>query len=260
MGRCSATTPRPGSAIATIPPDATPAATLEHLRNAPAPNAISGVIGLAVISISFAYLGWSTAAEVGGEIRRPGLFLPLSIIGSVIVVGGMYLLMNLVYLRVVPAAGMLELNSASMASHTQRSDDAETSSVYSCDIGLSTKPSPVARAASAAALNRKKWREDRIAETAFVSSSKRRVEPGQQRREARRLARAECCCVDVARAAPVREDEPEDLLRDAAAVVRGVPVPVRLAGGGQVGRRRRTRRARSGARTWRSSRVARVVL
>ncbi|MDC0429126.1 amino acid permease [Phycisphaerales bacterium] len=102
---------RPGSAIATIPPDATPAATLEHLRNAPAPNAISGVIGLAVISISFAYLGWSTAAEVGGEIRRPGLFLPLSIIGSVIVVGGMYLLMNLVYLRVVPAAGMLELNS-----------------------------------------------------------------------------------------------------------------------------------------------------
>ncbi len=107
----AAKTLRPDSAIATIPPDSTPAATLEHLRNAPAPNAISGVIGLAVISISFAYLGWSTAAEVGGEIRRPGLFLPLSIIGSVIVVGGMYLLMNLVYLRVVPAAGMLELNS-----------------------------------------------------------------------------------------------------------------------------------------------------
>lgn len=102
---------RPDSALATIPPDSTPAATLEHLRNAPAPSAISGVIGLAVVSISFAYLGWSTAAEVGGEIRRPGLFLPLSIIGSVIVVGGMYLLMNLVYLRVVPAAGMLELDS-----------------------------------------------------------------------------------------------------------------------------------------------------
>ena len=100
----------PGSALATIPPGAGSAQIVEHLRNAPAPPLLSAAIGLAVITISFAYLGWETAADVAGEVRNPGRSLPLAIIGSVLLGGGIYLLMNLVYLRVIPPAAMLELD------------------------------------------------------------------------------------------------------------------------------------------------------
>ena len=101
----------PGSPLATIPAGASGPEILEHLRNAPSPPVFSAAIGLAVITISFAYLGWSTAAEVAGEIRNPGRSLPLAIIGSVLAVGTLYLLMNVVYLRVMTPAAMLELDS-----------------------------------------------------------------------------------------------------------------------------------------------------
>ena len=101
----------PDSPLATIPVGASGSEILDHLREAPSPPVFSAAIGLAVITISFAYLGWSTAAEVAGEIRNPGRSLPLAIIGSVLVVGVLYLLMNLVYLRVMPPAAMLELDS-----------------------------------------------------------------------------------------------------------------------------------------------------
>ena len=106
----AARTMLPDSALGTIPINAEPAEVLAHLRDAPSPPVFSAAIGLAVITISFAYLGWSTAAEVAGEIRDPGRNLPRSIIGSVVVVGGLYLLMNVVYLRVISPAAMLELD------------------------------------------------------------------------------------------------------------------------------------------------------
>lgn len=107
----AARTALPDSALATIPAGAGPTEILEHLQNSPSPPIFSAAIGLAVVTISFAYLGWSTAAEVAGEIRNPGRSLPISIIGSVVVVGGMYLLMNVVYLRVMPPSAMLELDA-----------------------------------------------------------------------------------------------------------------------------------------------------
>ena len=99
----------PDSALGSVPVGATAAETLAHLRAAPGPAPISAPIGLAVVSITFAYLGWATAAEVAGEIRRPGRNLPLAILGSVALVGGLYLLVNLVYIGVVPPAAMVEL-------------------------------------------------------------------------------------------------------------------------------------------------------
>ncbi len=99
----------PDSALGSVPVGATAAETLAHLREAPGPAPISAPIGLAVVSISFAYLGWATAAEVAGEIRRPGRNLPLAILGSVVLVGGLYLLVNVVYVGVVPPAAMMEL-------------------------------------------------------------------------------------------------------------------------------------------------------
>lgn len=98
----------PDSALGTAPIGATSAELIAHLRAADGPGPISAPIGLAVVSISFAYLGWATAAEVAGEIRRPGRNLPLAILGSVVLVGGLYLLVNLVYVGVVPPAAMVE--------------------------------------------------------------------------------------------------------------------------------------------------------
>ena len=101
----------PGSVLATIPNGASAQEVDAHLRSATGPAAFSGVMGLAIISISFAYLGWSTAAEVAGEIRRPGRNLPLAIIGSVFLIGILYLLMNVVYTSAIPPTAMIELDS-----------------------------------------------------------------------------------------------------------------------------------------------------
>ena len=97
----------PDSPIGTLPAAATAAEVDRHLRSAAGPSVFSGAIGLAIVSISFAYLGWATAAEVAGEIRRPGRNLPLAIIGSVVAVGSLYLLVNVVYVSTVPPAAML---------------------------------------------------------------------------------------------------------------------------------------------------------
>ena len=99
----------PDSALGTVPPLANDTEIVAHLRGASGPSPFSAPIGLAVVSISFAYLGWATAAEVAGEIRRPGRNLPLAILGSVLLVGGLYLLVNLVYVGVVPPAAMVEV-------------------------------------------------------------------------------------------------------------------------------------------------------
>lgn len=101
----------PGSVLATIPIGAGPQEIDTHLRSAVGPSVVSGVMGLAIISISFAYLGWSTAAEVAGEIRRPGRNLPLAIIGSVVIIGALYLLMNVIYVSAVPPSAMVMLDA-----------------------------------------------------------------------------------------------------------------------------------------------------
>ncbi len=102
----------PESVLATVPIEASPREIDSHLRDAVGPSIFSGVMGLAIIMISFAYLGWSTAAEVAGEIRRPGRNLPIAIIGSVVLIGVLYLLMNIVYTSAIPPSAMVELDSS----------------------------------------------------------------------------------------------------------------------------------------------------
>jgi APA family basic amino acid/polyamine antiporter len=99
----------PSSVLATVPLTASPAEIDAHLRSAAAPPLWSGALGAAVVSITFAYLGWSNAADVAGEVRNPGRSVPFAIVGSVVSVGVLYLLVNVVYLRVVPPAAMVEL-------------------------------------------------------------------------------------------------------------------------------------------------------
>lgn len=99
----------PGGVLASIPLAADRATIESLLRDAPAPSALSAACGAAVIAITFAYLGWSNASDVAGEVTRPGRNVPLAVIGSVLLVGTLYLLANVVYLWAVPPAAMVEV-------------------------------------------------------------------------------------------------------------------------------------------------------
>ena len=101
----------PHSVLAAMPSDLTPIDQLAFLRSVPGPGPFSGAVALGVVTITFAYLGWSNSCDVGGEVKNPGRTLPLSVIGSVGIVMALYLLANLAFLRVVPPAAMLELTA-----------------------------------------------------------------------------------------------------------------------------------------------------
>jgi len=78
------------------------------------PGIISGAVASATLVVSFAYLGWSTGADIAGDIKRPGRNVPLSIIGAIVLVFALYIGVNLVFLRVIDPAAMLETNGAPM--------------------------------------------------------------------------------------------------------------------------------------------------
>ena len=78
------------------------------------PGIISSAVASATLVVSFAYLGWSTGADIAGDIKRPGRNVPLSIIGAIVLVFALYIGVNLVFLRVIDPAAMLETNGAPM--------------------------------------------------------------------------------------------------------------------------------------------------
>jgi basic amino acid/polyamine antiporter, APA family len=61
-------------------------------------------LGAAMLPIFFAYSGWNSAAYVAGELRDPGRTLVLGLLGGTGAVTVVYLLMNAIFLFVVPQA------------------------------------------------------------------------------------------------------------------------------------------------------------
>src|SRR5690606_18984757 len=88
-------------------PDALPAVEQlpERAASAPEPGSLAA-FGLAMVAVLWAYDGWSDVGFVGGEIRDPARNLPRAFIAGTAVVVGLYLLVDVVYLRVVPLAQM----------------------------------------------------------------------------------------------------------------------------------------------------------
>jgi APA family basic amino acid/polyamine antiporter len=67
---------------------------------------------VALIFVSFAYSGWNAAAYLGAEIKRPERNIPLALIAGTVIVIGLYLLLNVVYLYALAPgemAGALDL-------------------------------------------------------------------------------------------------------------------------------------------------------
>lgn len=61
-------------------------------------------LGMALVPISFAYMGWNAAGYVGGEVRSPGRNLPRGLLLGTGLVVGLYLLVNAAYLHVMTPA------------------------------------------------------------------------------------------------------------------------------------------------------------
>ena len=63
-------------------------------------------VAVSLIFISFAYSGWNASAYLGGEIKSPARNIPFSLISGTVVVMGLYMLLNTVYVFSMPAKEM----------------------------------------------------------------------------------------------------------------------------------------------------------
>jgi len=74
---------------------------------APLPSGnLVAAMGLAIVTILGNFDGWYQATLCAGEIKRPERNLPLGMIGGTVLVGVLYLLVNLVYFRALPLAAI----------------------------------------------------------------------------------------------------------------------------------------------------------
>ena len=70
---------------------------------APLPSGnLIAAMGLAIVAVLGTFDGWYQATFSAGEIERPERNLPLGMIGGTVLIGVVYLLVNLVYFRAMP--------------------------------------------------------------------------------------------------------------------------------------------------------------
>jgi APA family basic amino acid/polyamine antiporter len=77
----------------------------DGFHSTPAPGQV-GKLGLALVLVSFSYLGWNGAVYIGGEIKDPKRNLPLSLILGTSIVTLLYLALNAFFVFAVPTAAL----------------------------------------------------------------------------------------------------------------------------------------------------------
>ena len=75
----------------------------------------TGVIGQLLVAILFAYDGWINVGAIAGEMKAPGKDLPKAIVGGLSLVMGVYVVINLAYLWVLPASELAKYASPASA-------------------------------------------------------------------------------------------------------------------------------------------------
>ena len=75
----------------------------------------TGVIGQLLVAILFAYDGWINVGAIAGEMKNPGKDLPKAIVGGLSLVMGVYVVINLAYLWVLPASELAKYDSPASA-------------------------------------------------------------------------------------------------------------------------------------------------
>ena len=73
------------------------------------------VLGSTLLAVLFAFEGWTNVGTIAGEMKNPGRDLPRAIIGGVSIIMFVYFVINIAYLRVIPANELMNLESPASA-------------------------------------------------------------------------------------------------------------------------------------------------
>jgi APA family basic amino acid/polyamine antiporter len=82
--------------------------------SANSPSLLSGV-GVALIAVFWAYDGWVYITWVSGEVKDPQRNIPRALVLGLLLVGGIYLLVNAVYLYGLPMAGIAKATAVAQS-------------------------------------------------------------------------------------------------------------------------------------------------
>lgn len=100
--------------ILIIIPIVLPGGSVENFKplfSGESPDHLIGAFGLATIAVLWAFDGWIEITYVAGEVRDPQKNLPRALVVSTAMIIGLYVLINLAYLYVLPA---YELKTSSL--------------------------------------------------------------------------------------------------------------------------------------------------
>jgi basic amino acid/polyamine antiporter, APA family len=93
-------------------------ATLANLapltERRPGSDPLIGAIAGAAISAFFCFGGWWEAGKIAGQVRNPARTLPIAFAGGVLIITGLYLLVSLAFVSVVPMQ-QIQSNTAFVA-------------------------------------------------------------------------------------------------------------------------------------------------
>ncbi len=73
------------------------------------------VLGQLMVAVLFAFEGWTNVGAIAGEMKRPGKDLPVAIVGGVFLIMAVYVVVNIAYLRVLPAEQLMNLDAPASA-------------------------------------------------------------------------------------------------------------------------------------------------
>lgn len=73
------------------------------------------VMGQLMIAVLFAFDGWTGVGAIAGEMKNPAKDLPKAIVGGVSVIMIIYLVVNIAYLKVLPASELAKLDAPASA-------------------------------------------------------------------------------------------------------------------------------------------------
>ncbi len=82
-------------------------------------KSLGGVLGSTLLAVLFAFEGWTNVGAIAGEMKRPGRDLPRAIVAGVSIIMAVYLVINIAYLRVIPADELMNLESPAAAVATR---------------------------------------------------------------------------------------------------------------------------------------------
>ena len=72
-------------------------------------------LGSTLLAVLFAFEGWTNVGAIAGEMKNPAKDLPKAIVGGVSIIMAIYLLINIAYIKVIPASELMNIESPAAA-------------------------------------------------------------------------------------------------------------------------------------------------